>query len=49
MYMYNSSSAAQDIHVYLEISMAKAAYGNQHVSRFLCSNLSMPLSVGISK
>ena len=51
---YNSSSAAQDIHtcihvhVYLEISMAKVVYGNQHVSRFLRSNLGVPLGVSVS-
>ena len=37
---YNNSSAAQDIHTRIpRILMAKAGYGNQHVNRFLCSNL----------
>ena len=37
------------VYVHLEISMAKAVYSIQNVSRFLRSNFSMLLSVGISK
>ena len=37
------------VHVHLEISMAKAAYSIQNISRFLRSNFSMLLSISISK
>jgi hypothetical protein len=29
--------------------MSKAVYGNQQISRFVRSNLGMPLSIGIGK